>query len=240
MIPKPVSLSKHHHLLIACMPKSGSTYLRMLLAGLPDMRSASLVPGHGRREQELDVGRLRATYSLNYVAQHHIRYSSPLGELLDQFDVKPIVLVRNIFDIVISVRDHFRNESVEGSMAYIHPDMILWEDRKLEHFIVTMCIPWYFNFYMSWTDCSAKCLVRYEDLVHSPASVVGVICKEFSVESSPEMIDRTVDAANMLNTRKNQGIIGRSKDLEDTTKEQILEMASFYEDVDFTPIGLFD
>lgn len=162
------------------MPKSGSTYLTAILGRMPGMKIVSLVPGYDRREQELDIGMLRATDGIDYVAHHHVRFSRPTMTLLDHFCIKPVVQVRNIFDIVVSIKDHLRNESIEGSMGYVVPEMVRWDDQQLERFIVQMMIPWYFNFYMSWRDCESRILVRYEELIRTPESVVTSICERTS------------------------------------------------------------
>lgn len=229
---------KCHHLLVACMPKSGSTFLATVLGNLPGMQTVSLVPGFDRREQELDISLLHAMHHLNYVAQQHIRYSLPTEKMLRHFGIKPVVLVRNLFDVVISIKDHFRNESIEGSMAYVVPEMKDWEDSQLERFIVQMMIPWYFNFYMSWMSCESKHLVRYEDLVQSPESVIAEISDRMSLGVSQESILRAITISENSPTRKNRGVAGRGEKLGEDNKRLIHAMASFYKGVDFSPIGI--
>lgn len=237
VMTKPL-VNSHHHLLVACMPKSGSTFLATVLGNLPEMQVVSLVPGFDRREQELDLSLLHAVHGLNYVAQHHLRFSRPTENLLRHFDIRPIVLVRNIFDVVMSIKDHFRNESIEGSMAYVIPEMKQWEDRELERFIVHMMIPWYFNFYMSWLSCESKCLIRYEDIIHSPEAVVATICDQVSLKCSPVSIQRAINISEQSPTRKNKGIAGRGAKLDDANRDLIFAMASFYKGVDFSSIGI--
>jgi hypothetical protein len=202
------------------------------------MRIVSLVPGYDRREQELDIGMLRAADGIDYVAHHHIRFSRPTMTLLNHFCIKPVVQVRNIFDIVVSLRDHLRNESLEGSMGYVAPGMERWDDAHLERFIVQMMIPWYFNFYMSWLDCRSKCLVRYEDLIRNPESVVAGICEQAMLKFSAEQIAYSIQAADQSFTRKNVGVAGRGQGIKDETRYLVHDMAAFYDGVDFSPLGL--
>ncbi|WP_448534434.1 sulfotransferase domain-containing protein [Parathermosynechococcus lividus] len=230
--------SKRHHLLIACMPKSGSTYLMAIIGHLPKMRIVRLVPGYDRREQELDISRLLAADGFNYVSQHHTRFSEPTKILLDRFCIHPIVLVRNIFDVVISIRDHLRNEGVVSPIAYINPEAIQWDDERLERFIVQMAIPWYFNFYLSWLDCNSKTLVRYEDLIRTPESVILSICDSASIQCNSEKITEAVQSAQQAFTRKNVGVAGRGQGLSHENRRMIYEMASYYTGIDFSPIGL--
>src|SRR5689334_12918426 len=109
--------------LVACMPKSGSTFLSAALANLPGFRREHVVPSYGRREQELSeaeiVRAFGATQTLRrafdhgvmssphrpkaWVAQHHVKHNHETQTLLDRYGIVPVCLVRNIYDIVVSL-----------------------------------------------------------------------------------------------------------------------------------------
>ena len=228
----------HHHLLVACMPKSGSTFLSAALANLPGFQGIGLTPGYGRREQELDTLSMLFYHRTNYVAQQHVRYSGSMEVWRQSLGIKPIVLVRDIFDVIPSLRDHFRREDTVGPMGYVTQEMVGWEDSKLDYFIATMLIPWYFNFYRSWLDCENMLMVRYEDINADPASVVGRIVDHYGLGFSRETIESAVNKAQGGLTRKNQAIVGRGQNLSEEVKARIYEMADFYPGVDFSPIGI--
>jgi hypothetical protein len=75
------------------MPKSGSTYLAQIFAHLPGFVEATLVPGYGRREQELCHERLLALAAQpgSFVAQQHVRYSD-ITRIYSGTDFSPIGL----------------------------------------------------------------------------------------------------------------------------------------------------
>src|ERR1700735_4223003 len=73
--PRPRRSAKPVHILIACMPKSGSTFLSDVIGQCPDFRRAVLTPSAGRREQEIDEQLLRRLDRVSFVAQHHVRNS---------------------------------------------------------------------------------------------------------------------------------------------------------------------
>ena len=91
-------------ILIACMPKSGSTFLASALGGLPGFRLGSAVPGLGRREQEIDEGSLigSAEIKKNTVFQHHVCHSEPLERLLQKYPFHVVVLSRDLRDAAAS------------------------------------------------------------------------------------------------------------------------------------------
>lgn len=237
LIGKHNNLQKTH-LLVACMPKSGSTYLSAILSSLEGFQPSILVHSGGRREQELDVLQLVHYDDINYVAQLHVRYSQETQELMERFDIKPIVLVRNIYDVAVSFRDHFRNESTVNPMGYAFPYMKDWPDEKLEEFIVDICMPWYFNFFMSWQESDKLCLLTYEELVANPKSSVGKLNKHFSLGLNDEDINRAIELAGSKFTRKNIGKTGRGEHLNDYCKLRIERLAGYYVDTDFSLLGL--
>jgi hypothetical protein len=234
--------NNYHHLLLACMPKSGSTYLATILANLPNFSNVPLVTYYGKREQEIEPVLLWLNADKNYVAQHHVRCSEATYYLIQTYKLKPIVLVRDIFDVVMSIRDHMRDVSVVSSMAYAFPNFKNWEDEKLEDFIADMVVPWYFNFYVSWLETDEKLLITYNDLNRDPFSVLSRIKTKYGINCSDDEIheainkSRTKDQSSM--TRKNKAIIGRGQNLSENAREHIYRMARYYDGVDFRPIGL--
>ena len=76
----------------------------------------------------------------------------------------------NLFDVVISIRDHQRNENSTGPVAFLTEYHANLPDRELELAITRLAIPWYINFYMSWREYPNALLVRYEHLIASPSN----------------------------------------------------------------------
>jgi len=175
--------------LIACMPKSGSTFLSELVASLPGFRREHLVPSYNRREQELseeEIARafvgthhIRRAYMdgvvtapclpRGFVAQHHVRHNDETQLLIDTYGLVPIVLVRNLFDVVVSLRDHLVKSSVYTPAAFVDEDFENLPEERQHDFLIDLAMPWYIHFYVSWWKAENKLLVTYEDLVEDPA-----------------------------------------------------------------------
>jgi hypothetical protein len=230
---------ERHAVLLACMPKSGSTYLRQIFTQLPGFSGTSLVPGYGRREQELSRELLveQTAQPGSFVAQLHVRYSGVTADYIAEFGLKPVVLVRNIFDITVSLMDFMRGAPV-NPVAVIPPAFADWDDEQAATFITTMYIPWYFNFFLSWQYCSDKALVTYEELIADPVETVAHICARLGIAVDGGDVARAVPAARAGETRLNEGITGRGDSLPEAAKQRIRKMASFYAGRDFSQIGL--
>lgn len=243
--------------LLACMPKSGSTYLSAVIASMPGMRRERLVPAYERREQELCAHRIadadRVTDALRqawrqkrllggrprgYVAQHHVRLSGYTAALIERHGLLPIVLVRDIFDIVPSVHDHLTNSALFMSMAFVEDNYKTLEIAQAHNFIADLIIPWYFNFFMSWHRFENKIIVNYRDIKDNPEETIESIYRHFGQPVRKADISTALEDSKSVNTRRNKAVAGRGESLSDALKAKIRHYAGYYPDVDFSPMGL--
>lgn len=252
-------------ILIACMPKSGSTFLSQSIAQIPGFRRERLVRGFERREQELCLVALRkaaeksqrkrdefnaelvddATQKpsrapIGFVVQQHLRQSKTTARLIDKFDLKPVVLVRNIFDLVLSIQDHYRNLSPAMSMAYVDERIAGMDDSSVQDFIVDMVIPWYINFHVSWQHYDGCLRLSYEQVMADKKAAVLAVLDYAGADarSLEQTVTRSLEKAEAGFTRKNVGKSGRGASISDDNKDRIRRMAAYYPDVDFSSIGL--
>lgn len=218
-----------HHVLVACMPKSGSSLVTHMIGSLPSFRVASVVQGYDRNEHELsEIGLIRFN-STNYATQNHIRYSAPLQRLMTDFNVRPIVLTRNIFDIIVSMRDHFRNVSLVWPLAYVPDDIADWKDRDIDCFIADMMAPWYFNFYHSWLLCEEAIWLNYEDLKGNPTVTMEQLLRQLQIEiRTDELNDVLQQTLNAPLKTKNMGIVGRGQNVAPDAIERVATLKQYY------------
>ncbi len=233
----------HKHILVACFPKSGSTWLSKTLALLPNFHRVDLVPSYGRREQELAFERLILFHTLNYVAQHHCRFSAATESCLKAFSIKPIILTRNIFDCIISAKDHLDGgkkdpDIIIGPAAYVPQRFYSWSDEEKYDFIIDMIVPWYFNFFVGWNDFPTGTWASYEELVRNPSAAIKRIANELHLDIIDSEIEGALMAASKVETRKNKGEVGRGRALTNVQKDRVRRFASYYPSVDFSTIGL--
>ncbi|PSH61799.1 sulfotransferase domain-containing protein [Phyllobacterium sophorae] len=226
------------HVLLACMPKSGSTFLSNAIGALPTFTTGVGVPDWGRREQELDDCCLSRIEDLNYVLQLHVRYSNATKTMIEKHRLLPIILVRNIFDVIPSFIDHHRKESLLHPMAFAPEGIQEWSFEESAHFVTRMIIPWYFNFYMSWYGVPNKLVVKYEEWVFQPEIELLRICRYLNLEVTDEAIRNVISSVIGTSDRKNAVTPGRGRSLPSDCVEQIQKMAGFYHNVDFSDIGI--
>jgi len=215
------------HILLACAPKSGSTFLSSAIANLPDFTKADLTLGYGRREQELCIFHCAATHSANYVAQHHTRYSDTTGGLIRAFRLFPVVLTRNLFDTVVSLRDHLLTRPMVA-LAYVDEAFVSWEEERQLDFVIDFCLPWYANFAACWAQYDGPGMrVRYQDLVERPAETVRLIAAAAGAAFPREVAEQAVASVRREDMRFNVGRAGRGREV--LSRAQIARIHSLLE-----------
>ncbi|WP_405234372.1 sulfotransferase domain-containing protein [Lentisalinibacter salinarum] len=235
-------------IVLTSMPKSGSTFLSRVLQSVTGFSDAYLACAYGNTEQELYLPKVMDAWGRGTVTQQHFKANRHNLNLLEAFALRPVVLVRNVLDVLVSMRDHALQPELNSLPGLYPPSGFsgLGEERQFD-FLVDYAAPWLISFYVSWEQVlrngrSEVLLVRYEDAKQDWA-VMGARILEFcGVEIEAERISRTVDRLQNErpeNVRRNVGIVGRgSQMLTESQRERVATIASLYPDVDFSLVGL--
>ena len=232
------------HLFIACVPKSASTFLKNLLVSVTGYRDLFTVYAAGQTEHEIYLPTLREFADVNTVTQQHCRASDANVHLMQGFGIRPVVLVRNIFDSVMSQLDFYNQGAFQTS--YFRADWQLLDEETKIDLLIENVIPWYFQFVASW-DLAEKQKrlevhwLSYEDLVaNKPGSVLKIL-EFYGLGAARQGIEQRIREIEMgeRKIRFNKGVTGRGKTgLNDRQKEQIRRLTRFYPSTDFARIGL--
>jgi sulfotransferase family protein len=232
------------HIFIACVPKSASTFLKNLLLNLTGYRDLFAVYAAGQTEHEIYLPTLRDSAHLDTVTQQHCRASDANVHLMQAFGIRPVVLVRNIFDSVMSLLDFYDKGAFRTS--YYRADWPALDPETKIDLLIENVIPWYFQFVASW-DLAEKqkrlevLWLSYEELVaDKPSSVSRVL--EFYGLGAPrlgvEQRIREIESQERK-IRFNKGVAGRGKSgLSNRQKEQVQRLTRYYPSTDFSRIGL--
>jgi hypothetical protein len=227
-------------ILIACFPKSGSSYLSALVGNLPGFSVESYVPYYGRREQELSEALIESKKHVEkQVSQHHVRASGYTTHLIELYGLTPIVLVRNIYDAIVSLSDHMANESPVFPSGYFDDRIagLAVEDRI--NAVIDLAVPWYINFYVSWWHARPGAIVTYEDLILGGPERQTEYLQSVGVDTDLETVSAACGMTEKQSTRFNVGKSGRGRMLVDQFGRQRIErLVSYYPDVDFSKIGI--
>ena len=232
------------HIFIACVPKSASTFLKNLLLNLTGYRELFAVYAAGQSEHEIYLPTLREAAHLDTVTQQHCRASDANVHLMQAFGIRPLVLVRNIFDSVMSLLDFYNHGAFRNS--YFRADWPALDEETKIDLLIKNVIPWYFQFVASWDLVEKEkrldiFWLSYEELVaDKPSSVLRVL--EFyglgAQRRAVEQRIRDLESAGRKN-RFNKGVTGRGRaKLNEQQKEKISHLTRYYPSTDFARIGL--
>lgn len=233
------------HIFIACMPKSGSTFLKHVLCKLTGWREASLTYAFLQNEEELYLPHLRSVARQDTISQQHCRATIPNVQMMQAFGIRPIVLVRNLFDAVISYTDFFDtgatvNTFFAGRWETLERDRRI--DLMIDHFV-----PWYLAFFVSWSDAMSKdqidChLLRYEDMIADKPGTIETLAAfhdlDYSASDCAGAVASVEGDEDKEKTRFNKGKPGRGDELSKKQNDRIRALAEYYHNIDFSPVGL--
>ena len=232
------------HLFIACVPKSASTFLKNLLVNVTGYRDLFTVYAAGQSEHEIYLPTLRESAHLDTVTQQHCRASDANVHLMQAFGIRPVVLVRNIFDSVMSLLDFYNKGAFQTS--YARADWPALDEETKIDLLIENVIPWYFQFVASWDLVEKQKRLEvhwlsYEDLVADKPSSVLKVLEFYGLGASRRGIEERIGEieSEARKIRFNKGVTGRGRSgLNDRQKEQVRRLARFYPSTDFGRMGL--
>jgi hypothetical protein len=217
-------------ILIACMPKSGSTFLLQLVCALPEFTRGRFIPppvGHG--DPELDETCLQNLGRGPCVAHLHMRNSERTTELYRKYRIKPVVLVRSLPDVVLSLRDHIKREESGWQMFHTDDHHAELDDARLEEMIVRLAAPWYVNFYMGWREARDVLLISYEEVIADPKAALRQIVDFAGAAVDDRAIARAVaEVQERRESRFNVGVAGRGAKLRPELLRDLVALFDFY------------
>lgn len=232
------------HIFIACVPKSASTFLKNVLAHVTGYRELFTVYAAGQAEHEIYLPTLREMAHANTVTQQHCRASDANIHLMQGFGIRPVVLVRNIFDSVMSLLDFYNRGAFQTS--YFRADWpALNEDTKID-LLIENVIPWYFQFVASWDLAEQQKRIElqwlnYEELVADKAAAVLKVLEFYGLGAPRHGVEERIKQieSEEYKIRFNKGVTGRGKlGLNQQQQDQIRRLARYHPSTDFSRIGL--
>jgi len=233
-----------NHIFIACVPKSASTFLKNVLVGLTGYKDLFAVYAAGQNEHELYLPTIAEYADVNSVTQQHCRASEANVQMMQAFGIRPVVLVRNIFDAVISLLDFYKQGAFFNS--YFRADFMNLDDETRVDLLIDNIVPWYLQFVASWDLVEKEKRLEiywlgYEDLTKNKTASIERLLEFYGLGASAASISKTIDLteSDTRRNRFNKGVAGRGKTiLTDAQKERIRSFTKYHPSTDFGRIGI--
>ncbi len=237
--------SDSKYILVTSPPKCSSTFMSKTLSKILDFDHGTLVSMHDRIEQDFYEPKLVDYYGKGYVIQQHLRGGDRHLDLLKKYDIQVVVLLRNIYDIVVSFYDHLHNENDIWFMVYIHPSFYDLDQVTQYDLLIDFLCPWIISYYVSWYRIEQEkthdlLWVQYEDFIPNKFDTIKDILQKTNYPVDEAKIKSVLEAKHSSKKmRINKGVQGRGKvALSDEQKLRIKSLTRYYPTIDFSPLGL--
>jgi hypothetical protein len=190
----------HPVLFIAGLPKSGTTWLKKMVASYPGYTEV-LIPEVTRWEMDhggshdfdLPQGALRRFREMLVVTKMHVHGSPRNVRELHESGVPCVILYRDLRDVAVSHYYYVRQTPWHPEQpAYARLSL----DEALDHFRVTLLDP-FADWIRSWRahhDPARALALRYEDLLADTAGSLQRVAAHFGLPADPAIIEQVVDA----------------------------------------------
>jgi hypothetical protein len=235
---------RRHHILIACAPKSASSFLSEALLEVTGFRRYFLAPLGEDRERQIERRSIPLFLATDTVSQEHLKATGPDVRLLREMHVRPVVLVRDLFDALVSLRDQIAHEPpAPWPMAHVPRGFAGWDEARQLWFVVRMFTPWYLSFFASWCDAMRTLdvlWITYDDVVACTRDTIRSVLHHVGLDFDDDAIDAGVARVNRARIRFNRGVRGRGRRMLSADQQRaVLEIAEpFRHEYDLAPLGV--
>lgn len=216
------------HLLVACFPKSGSTYLSRILQEITGLGPAYVSEAGPQNEQDLSRKKL-VRLRRRSVLQQHVKATVTNLQLIREIGMRPIVLTRSLFDVLISLHDYYERDRLNLPCGYVTEEYLRSSLAERLDYLIHLHLPWYFNFLTSWREAAHQVetlRVRYEDLFADQLDELRRIAEFYELPVSTAELADAIGRLQGRDTRFNVGVVGRgTRILSDSQKHTIRKVA---------------
>lgn len=189
----------HATLYIAGLPKSGTTWLEMMLGSFPGFSDIMLPEAvayeqkHGESHSyDLPLNTFERFSNALVVLKLHAHGSQHNVELLQKNNIQYVVIYRDMRDVAVSYIFYVQRT------AY-HPEHALYKKLAMQdallHFAKTL-LSQYVEWVNSWQlykNSPLSLIVRYEDLVEKPYESLTAITKHYGIHTTDQEIKNIIE-----------------------------------------------
>jgi len=232
---KSKATGNEKHILIACLPKSGSTFIAKTLCEITGFKFVQFQPVRATNDHNIDSAVFYNNLSINTVTQLHLKPNLLNRKLLIENRIKVIFLYRGILDSLRSFNNHILSENDQWFMFTATNNYEEWAEEKQFDFLIDMVLPWYINFITSWRiELELKEIdileIDYDDFNHDNENTLRKVLKFYGLNYSDEIIQKGLNFSFTKKTqlRYNKDLIKKKYTFNDKQLKRIKNMISYY------------
>lgn len=231
--------TEYTNILFCAQEKSGSHHVNLLLSLALNLKSAPI--GYNSKGNHIYYPRVLATKFMrtNTISRCHAPNDLDVTLMIENIDLHPLVLTRNLLDSLVSRRDHvFRTRlgddiKTRREFGKYHRG----DDEYQLDVVIEKYANKYIEFFTSWQSYGNDLIwITYEDMVEDEVGIVDYVAGELGlpVVRDVKAISEEIKRAGGANF--NKGVIGRGEELfNDRQKKELRRRADILgcDDEDF-------
>ena len=239
-----IRLDQTKNIVVFASPKSASTFLARNLQTILGFKWHPLTFSYFENEHDLHLPYLVTAQRDNTVTQVHARATDVNLKLIEIFKLTPIVLIRDIFDSIISYYDHVHRIRSKIPHAHIDGQFFSLDEKTKLDFFVELVAPWFVNFFVSWFRAESNFggpihWITFEEVIHQPEETIVKVLDAHEVPVDRALVSNVLLNADVVALGKNKGVQGRGRQLLSASQvEKITQLSRFYPDIDFSLLGI--
>ena len=240
--PVPNPTQSGPKILVACHPKSGSTYISESLRSHFNVLACLL---HDSPEvQELSQSKVNPKNLAGFVGHNHILPTKNALKLIRAAGIQVVVLERALADCLMSMRDMYieRVTSQQGVwrgefvsvFGVFGPDFLRLSNESQMDYLIACAAPWYLKFSAAWRSPTvdlplAPVFIRYEDFFRSKEEGLAQLIQDLGVKALGTGRGLSEEDQESKRVRFNVGRVGRgAESLTETQMAQLWHMAQIH------------
>ena len=221
------ALSAHRPaIVLAFAPKAAGTFLRTAAVAAVDGQLVRVVHAQGGRDAQPYLPTFVYYYhggicTGTLVAHVHMQALAANQRFLEVFDLRPVIMIRPIADMLASYWDMLETEPSalqEGLNCLIPENFLNFPKERKAEFLVDILAPWYASYFATWLDYSCReqgrvCILTYDAFLRDPAKTLETILSHSRVPRPREICRKAVEAVWAVRSahRFNRGETGRGR-----------------------------
>ncbi len=205
-------------------PKTGGTYQESVLCKYFGIDNPPY-NGEWRWEPLLGDGRIPdVPADRPFITGGHLMPREPTLGLMRQYGLAPGAGWRNIADALVSLDDHFHNETHVWPWTYIgdRERYVSMPAQERYRYLIWHAAPWYIDYYFAWRDVEIPIFACYEWMATEPMQFFEHVIRCLSGSVDKERLLQVIGEP-ISGTRFNKGVNGRAAALFDDRTKTLLE-----------------
>jgi hypothetical protein len=219
--------ARRRSVFLAFPPKAAGTFLRAAAVEATGGEVLRVCYAQGDRDGQPYLPTFLAYYAGGFcegpmVTHLHMQAFPANIAFLEALDIRPVVMLRSIPDMLASYWDMLEEGDIGWPMGVnftVPPDFRIMPPQQRAEFMIEIVAPWYVGYYATWS-CYAQaspdsvCMLRYSDFLRQPAETLEQILRFSGMERSLEECRAAIATVwvQRYEHRFSEGVEGRARD----------------------------